>query len=201
MRALAIATLCVIPAAAVAAPSDCLPLATDLDRLACYDKELGRTPTVTTTATPGAWRVTESTSKMTDQKTVVAALDSDEIINCGWNRGDKISLIIRCSEGKTVAYFSTGCHMVSSQFNDYGDIYYRVDTGKAQKMRGDVSTDNKALGLWNGSQSIPFLKQFLGKSKLVVQMTPYSENPFTATFNISGSEEATKGLRETCKWK
>lgn len=202
MRVFAIAICSIMPAAAVAAPGDCLSIASDLDRLACYDKEMGRAPTVTPVpVSSGAWSVNEGASKLTDQKTIVAALESDEVVNCGWNRGDKIRLILRCSEGKTVAYFNTGCHMTASQYNDYGVIEYRIDAEKAKKVNGDASTDNRALGLWSGSQAIPFIRSLIGKAKLVVRMTPYGESPFTATFSISGADEATKKLREVCNWK
>jgi type VI secretion system protein VasI len=39
-----------------------------------------------------------------------------------------------------------------------------------------------------------------GKSTMIVRITPFGENPFTATFNISGLEEAIVPLRQACKW-
>jgi len=90
--------------------------------------------------------------------------------------------------------------MTSGAYSSYGDIDYRVDTEKAKKVSGSASTDNKALGLWGGGKSIPVIKQMIGKEKIVVRMTPYSESPFTATFNIAGLAEAVKPLREECRW-
>ncbi|WP_157018348.1 type VI secretion system-associated protein TagO [Mesorhizobium xinjiangense] len=57
-----------------------------------------------------------------------------------------------------------------------------------------------ALGLWNGSRSIPVIKQMLGKSRMIVRMTPYNENPFTATFDITGLENEIAPLRDACQW-
>lgn len=107
---------------------------------------------------------------------------------------------LRCQEDSTDLFFVTDCHMTSGAYSSYGDIDYRVDTEKAKKVSGTASTDNKALGLWGGGKSIPVIKQMIGKDKIVVRMTPYSESPFTATFNIAGLAEAVKPLREECRW-
>lgn len=64
----------------------------------------------------------------------------------------------------------------------------------------DASTDNKALGLWSGGKAIPVVKQMLGKSTMITRMTPFSESPFTATFNISGLNRAIEPLRKACNW-
>ncbi|WP_299941177.1 type VI secretion system-associated protein TagO [uncultured Nitratireductor sp.] len=183
-----------------AAGEGCIEISNDLDRLACYDKALGRTPERKIEPTAkGKWRVQKETSKLTDQPTVVLNLRSEEEVDCGWNRGGKISLILRCMENKTVLYFNTGCHMADS-IGGYGRITYRLDSDKAKTAEGDASTDNRALGLWSGGRSIPVIKSMFGKSEMVVRMTPFSESPFTATFDITGLEESIKPLREACHW-
>jgi type VI secretion system protein VasI len=73
---------------AMAAGETCISISNDLDRLACYDKELGRTAKVEAVpVSAGAWEVVQQTSKMTDQTEVFLRLDSEEIIDCGWNSG------------------------------------------------------------------------------------------------------------------
>ncbi len=180
---------------------DCAKTENDLDRLSCYDKISGRTPIVIPTKEiVGKWDLTTSTSKITDDKTISLYLQSEEVVNCGWNRGDKIAVVLRCHEKKTSMYFSTGCHMVSSDYNDYGDVTYRLDADKARTVGMDVSTDNKAIGLWSGGKSIPVIKQMLDKNEMVVRMTPYGQSPFTASFKIAGLKDAIKPIREECKW-
>ena len=173
---------------------DCKAISADLDRLACYDKESGRTPKKEPiqTIARSKWDARKETSAMTDKTNVFLSLESNEVINCGWNRGAKIALLLRCTDGTTAAIFQTGCHMASSE--------YRVDAEKARTVSGTESTNNRTLGLWSGGQSIPFIKQLIGKSKLTARMTPYGENPFTATFDIAGLEEAIKPLRKECQW-
>jgi type VI secretion system protein VasI len=90
--------------------------------------------------------------------------------------------------------------MTSSAYSDYDHIIYRLDDEKAQTINTNESTNNRSLGLWSGARSIPVIKRMFGKSTMIVRMTPFGENPFTATFNISGLEEAIVPLRQACKW-
>ena len=179
----------------------CIVIESSLDRLACYDEAHGRTPSVQKleNGSPGAWRVTQETSKLTDEKTVVVSVASTEVIDCGWNKGARITLVARCMENTTSMYFVTNCHMTDS-VDDYGQITYRIDDEKARTAHALASTDNRALGLWSGSRSIPVIKQLLGKNTLITRMTPFSENPFTATFPIRGLETAIAPLRKACNW-
>jgi type VI secretion system protein VasI len=183
--------------------ADCLKVENDLDRLACYDRVSGRTPATTTeppAADKGAWIVQTEKSAMTDQTDVFATVFSEEVVNCGWNDGDRIQLTLRCMENTTSMIFGTGCHMTSSEYNNYGDVDLRVDEQQARTVGFQESTNNRSLGLWNGGRSIPEIKRLFGGKKLLARMTPFSENAFTATFDISGVEEAVKSLREACGW-
>ncbi len=186
---------------ALAAGEGCIQISNDLDRLACYDKALGRTPVrEALPVSKGKWAATTETSKLTDQTNVYLRVKSDEPVSCSWARGEKVSLYVRCVENKTALIFSTGCHMTSSEYNDYGDVTYRLDDEPAKTVGMDESTNNRSLGRWGGGRSIPVIKQMFGKSTMIVRMTPYGENPFTSTFDIAGLEEAIKPLREACHW-
>lgn len=200
MKSILVFTAAILSTVSVAAASVCLEVENDLDRLTCYDREAGRTPVVEAVDTQSKWRVNIETSKMTDDTNVFMFLESNENVNCGWNGGQTISLIVRCMENTTAVYFSTGCHMTSSRYNNYGDVTYRLDDQKSKTKRFQDSTDNKALGLWRGSLSIPFLKEMLGKQKMLVRMTPYGESAFTAEFDISNIEKEIEPLRKSCGW-
>lgn len=197
----ALTALAFLAATTAANADNCISIENDLDRLACYDRAEGRTPKVErVTAPPGKWVVQKETSKLTDQTNVFLGLESDEKVNCGWNRGEKITLVVRCHENTTSLYFNTECHMASSGYSNYGEVQYRLDDGKAQSFNGDASTNNRSLGLWSGGRSIPIIKSMFSKKQMVVRMTPYGENPFTATFDITGLQEAAGPLRKSCGW-
>ena len=197
------AVFMVQPNAAQAETNKCIEIDNQLDRLACYDRQSGRTPKqqrLPTAPLFTKWVVTNETSAMSDRKNVYMHLESNEIVNCGWNRGDKIMLMLRCHENTTALYINTGCHMTSSDYNDYGNIQYRLDTEPARTIHANDSTNSRSLGLWSGGKSIPVIKQMFDKSQMVVRMTPYGQNPFTATFDIRGIEKAIEPLRAACNW-
>jgi type VI secretion system protein VasI len=196
----AVLAVMLLPVNALASTESCIRVENDLDRLTCYDREAGRTPRKETMGPiSGAWVVEKSTSKLTDQPTVVMTTRSVETIDCGWSRG-QISLTIRCHENTTSMLFVTGCHMTSSEYNNYGDVTYRLDEEKARTVGMHESTNNRTLGLWRGGQSIPVIKSMFGKSQMVVRMTPFGESPFTANFDINGLETAITPLRQACHW-
>ena len=62
------------------------------------------------------------------------------------------------------------------------------------------STDNRALGLWRGGESIPVIKSMLGKRRMIVRATPYGDSPFMAEFIIAGLDEEIEPLRNACSW-
>jgi type VI secretion system protein VasI len=184
---------------ASAQPSDCLSVASDLDRLACYDKEAGRTPQVKSSSS-GSWRVSSETSKLTDQTNVYLSVRSKETPTCKWNKSGPADLMLRCMEGKTSLIISPDCHVTSSEYSSYGDVDFRIDQEKSKTIAMTDSTDNRALGLWSGGKSIPIIRSLIGKNTLLVRFTPYAEGPQLLTFDISGLADAIKPLQEACNW-
>lgn len=188
--------------APLSAPAqECPAIENDLDRLACYDRESGRTPTTETTTVPnGAWSVREEKSDFKDTTDVNLRLQSDAPITCSsYKQPAPATLILRCMENTTTLYIATQCHLASGH-GGYGRVEYRVDTRKAKTRSFDASTDNAALGLWNGGRSIPMIKELIGAEKLLTRFTPYGESPVTASFNLNGLDEAIKPLRKSCHW-
>ncbi|MDV6329028.1 type VI secretion system-associated protein TagO, partial [Idiomarina sp. Sol25] len=89
---------------------------------------------------------------------------------------------------------------LTSGYGSYGNVEYRVDENRAKTRGFDDSTNNKALGLWRGSQSIPMIKELFSSESLLVRFTPYGESAVSARFPISKIETAIKPLREACNW-
>lgn len=202
-------TTIVTVAAALIATSDfavaaetvegCVQIENDLDRLACYDKASGRIPQQMGLPKQGAWDVRTEVSKLTDDTNVFLSVESDETVDCGWRRGT-ISLFASCRENTTSLIFNTGCHMTASRYSSYGDVMIRIDDEPARTIAMEESTNNRALGVWSGAKAIPVIRSMFGKTQLIARMTPYGQSPFTATFNIAGLEDASKPLREACRW-
>ena len=200
--AAAMLTLGLALAAGGAAAQDvaaCARIEADLDRLACYDRASGRTPTTTEAPASGKWSVRERKSEFRDTADIFVSVDSEDVLPCGFGRRETASLMLRCMENTTALYVSTSCHLASG-FGGYGRVEYRVDDRASKTRNFDDSTDNRALGLWNGNRAIPVIRDLLGGKTLLVRFTPFNENPVTARFPIAGIEEAIKPLRQACKW-
>src|SRR5690606_5018641 len=93
-----VAVAAIAPSVASASPADCITIESELDRLACYDKEAGRTPIPVTSSQAGEWRMETRKNALTDKTDVFLGVLSEDAVNCGWNRGDRIMLQVRCME-------------------------------------------------------------------------------------------------------
>lgn len=182
----------------------CAGLVSDSERLSCYDRiyrSIASPPVPPTSSVEdkGDWQVSLSQSALDDTPTVVLRLESaNEIARPFGGRGTG-SLYLRCQENTTVAYFVFAGHFMSD-IQGGGRVDYRIDDHKAQRTGMEVSSDNKALGLWSGGSAIAFIKSLIGSRKLVIRATPFNESPVELTFNTAGLEAALKPLKAACKW-
>lgn len=173
----------------------CAVINNQLQRLSCYDdlaKKYGQAPASvnTTSGFKGRWRTSTDTDPLTDKSVQHASVEAHE----GRGRyGDALTLHIRCRNGKTEAYVDWSTFLGS----DYITVTSRIDKLQAEKSTWSLSTDKKASFM---PQAVTTLKKFIGASSYVVNLTPYSENPITAVFDVSASEEAFKDIRRDCKW-
>ncbi|MDP2495878.1 type VI secretion system-associated protein TagO [Shimia thalassica] len=195
-------TIALCLAATASHASECLAIDNDLDRLACYDRESGRTPVtdvLENTPATGNWNIRTKTSDFKDTTDVYMTVESSEAVSCrSYGNANRITLMVRCLENTTSIFFYGDCHF--ADHNGYDKVEYRIDDNPAGSRRFDSSTDSKALGLWNGGSSIPFVKKLIGADELLLRATPFSESPITMKFNIVGLDEAIKPLRKECGW-
>lgn len=201
MRTPVIFAFCLFAMPASADPSTCATIDADLDRLACYDREVGRTPKVVEAESHGEWEVEVSKSAFEDTTEVYVGLAPTENVPCDIvGSGNDTRLILRCSENATSIFIATSnCHLVSGHGGN-GRVDVRLDSEPSFQSNMDESTDNKALGLWSGGEAIPFIKRMIGKETMLVRFSAYNQSPVTAEFKIAGLEEALKPLRESCGW-
>lgn len=178
--------------------SHCVRIDDPDTRLNCFDDAFVETE-VQQPLSQSDWSVRVDKSALDDSKTVVLTLTSKDQF---WNQYGQLkrgTLIIRCMENTTSLYTVWGDHFMSDNGNS-GRVDYRVDAKKASRVSMRESTDNKALGLWSGGQSIPFIKKLLGAEQLYIRATPFSESAVEMAFNVTGLEKAIEPLREACGW-
>ncbi len=145
------------------------------------------------------WTVTEDSSAFDDSRTVVLSAESNEFVRGQFGPAGPAVMHLRCMENTTAFYLWLN-DLFLSDIQGFGVIDYRIDDRKASTLRGQTSTDNKAIGLWSGRQAIPFIKEMLGAEQVVFRVTPFNESPVEFTVDISGLEAVITPLREACAW-
>ncbi|MDR7117532.1 type VI secretion system-associated protein TagO [Caulobacter sp. BE254] len=169
----------------------------------CYAtgaKPVGRAPAAEDKPSPmGAWTTSEDVNPVDDSKTHFASLIAEEGAASG---GEPITLTIRCQSNKTELYVNWNDYLGDDShdvYNDWKQVIVRVGTAEATTQRWGISTDSNATF---APGSPVALIQKMGKAdRLVLQTTPYNENPVTAVFKLNGMDIATKQLGESCSWK
>ncbi len=147
----------------------------------------------------GRWVVSEDESAFDDSRTVVLSVESDDEIRGRFGPPGPASVYLRCMENTTVVYMVMN-DLFLSDIQGFGKVEYRIDAGKAGSVSMTASTDNKALGLWNGGSSIPFIKRLLQGERAVFRATPLNESPVEFAVDLAGIETAVVPLREACSW-
>ncbi|MGL1919919.1 MAG: type VI secretion protein [Hyphomicrobiales bacterium] len=145
------------------------------------------------------WTLRQTVSAMDDTSDVVFSTASKEVIKPRFGEVSNVHLIVRCIENTTGFVLSFGGeHM--ADYQNYGKITYRLDKNRSKSVRMVESTDNRALGLWRGGKSIPFIKGLFGHNNLLIRYTPFNQNSNEVNFNIEGLERVIKPLRKACAW-
>lgn len=148
------------------------------------------------------WQVSEEVSPMDDSKNVYLVTRANEAQPGRYGRSvAHPTLYVRCVENTTALVLNMDGHfMASSQYHTWGHVDMRIDDQQAFTKSMRESTNNRSLGLWNGGNSIPVIRQMFGADQLTMRATPHGESPMTMTFDISGLEEEIAPLREACHW-
>jgi type VI secretion system protein VasI len=87
-----------------------------------------------------------------------------------------------------------------ADLNGGGRVDFRIDSRAPAHVMMQRSNNYRALGLWQGQSSIPFVRQLLNGSELYVRAIPLNESRVEARFPIAGLDEAIRPLRAACAW-
>lgn len=137
----------------------------------------------------GDWIVSISINPLDDSKTVIANLKADSGADY---LGRKVGLVARCKSNVTDFYINWQDFLASNT-----SVTSRIGKNEAQTFNWDPSTNNKATF---HPRPIEFLRNVMGESSFVAQITPYNSSPTTAVFDITGIDNALEPLMKTCGW-
>lgn len=176
--------------------ASCASESNTVKRLDCYDSlasRHGQSPSevITSAHNKGLWNTKTNTDPLTDSSIYLAFLTAEK----GEGRfGEPITLMVRCQNNTTEAYINWNTFLGSDDIS----VTSRIDKNTAKTSTWSISTDHKASFMPNAATT---LKGFYGATSYVANLTPYSESPITAIFNISGAEEALSDVNKGCNWK
>lgn len=146
----------------------------------------------------GKWSINRSTNPIDDTKQVTLHIQADS----GESRmGERVSFVARCKSNSTEAYAIWHDYVgddSSSPYEDYKYVTVRLGDAPSERQRWGISTDKQATFApdWAGG----LLKRMVGVDQMILQLTPYGENPVTAIFDIRGLREPLTELSQTCNW-
>ena len=165
-------------------------------RLACFD-ELARAvaegevlPNLPSSGT-GQWEVSQELSPIDDSRNVYMRLEAEDE---GYAAKSRPALMVRCTEGEINVFISFDSRL--SYGDDKIEILSRFDQQPAKKNDWGLSTDRKAI--FTPHSAAFWAIKIERAQKLFVRLTPSEENPISAIFNLAGSAEAMRPLRESC---
>lgn len=177
----------------------CATLDASAERLACYDKmanHVGADQLDGQERIPRGWRIRTETSPIDDSRNVYLSIAANQAFVNSSERWILPTLVVRCKEDTTALIAAWGMSLGIGE----APILYRIDSQPDQTEIWQLSTANDAIGLWNGSAAIPFVKRLFGAEQLLLQVTPLGENSVTSTFEVAGLEQVNEPLRKACHW-
>ena len=163
-------------------------------RLRAYDglaEKLGFRPTIREQQdSVGKWAVEVDINPMDDSETVFFVLIADEGTT-SW--GKSPGLVLRYKSGKTSVYVNWQDYLGSEAY-----VTCRIGKDKPKTQRWTLSTDSKATFYPESPEG--FIARLLTVEKLVLQVTPYSESPVTAVFDVRGLRETAQPYNDIHGW-
>jgi hypothetical protein len=132
-----------------------------------------------------------------DSEQIVLETTALETAECRFGR-KHTKLVFECHEGKVSARFDTHCRISTYGLSEEDLVTYRVDRREILTRRFTESEDNRALGLWNNDESSAFIETLKGGAQLAARIKPQTYEPFIATFDLTGFDEAIQPLLEAC---
>lgn len=195
----AIATIAIPILAFTAAPTmaqqQCVGLSDDAERLACFDA-----------AVPddgeryvGNWRVIESVSGITDERTIIGELLARDLRKCEWEYEPQRSrLSMGCVTGSPPAIFALPACPIE-EFNNNRDVTYRIDRAEPVEVQMTRNTE-EAIGYWDQQKATALIERIGSAKRFVFRHQTSQTSQVEEFFDVAGAEQVIQLMRQECPW-
>jgi hypothetical protein len=146
----------------------------------------------------GNWTV--ATFEDAETYEVVSALwqDSANSIKDEYARKDVVPrLSFRCRPGEPTVIARIGWGRFISSFNT--ELGFKVDDGKRKWLKWGVDRSEQTTISPSAADTQTLLELVANGAKLVVEISPYSEGPVNAAFELDGIGSALEALQASCQ--
>lgn len=148
------------------------------------------------------WNVRFDVSEMTDQTSVYLTTSSLSFVS-EYGQFRSADLVLVCQENTTAALINVGEYLGTDRNGRSRDgkfLMYRIGEHEASSAYWNTSTSGRAVGLWSGGQSIPFIRSLIDEDRLLIRITPTSSSSRELTFFLSGLDNHINELADACGW-
>ncbi len=176
----------------------CAALASDPERLSCFDAVAARLPIPPAPDDVGAWIVETMVNPIDDTPTILLSLPATAALS---RFGKPITLGVRCQSGVTEAYvlwhdfLGTDAPAFEGRWKN---VTTRLGDDQALTARWPTSVDE--LFTLMPEPVIDTLRRMAGEARFVAQTAPLNAAPVTAEFDLTGMAAALRPLMEACGW-
>jgi hypothetical protein len=164
-------------AMAQSAGTQCVGIAGDAERLACFDAAF---------AAPEA-----------DPDGAMVVFESEQLIPARPNGREPATIVVACNTGVLSVAFQFAGNTMSALGNDAG-ITWQFDLQAARSRTLPVNDDNTAIVLDNSRDALAFIRSVEGATNLTVRVTPVSSRSLTVRYRLDSFADQVAPIRGAC---
>lgn len=155
--------------------------------------ELEQIKEVIVGAKPTRWKNHTEIDDITDKPIAYAILEASNTIPNSIGTPVTPLLVIRCKNAKTDAYVKFQRFITTEETQ----VTTRVGAQSAKTAIWEMATDYKSAF---SPRPLTFARSLTQGDKLLIQVTPYGDNPIKALFDTTGARRALRNIRRLCAW-
>jgi len=168
----------------------CSGIASDPDRLACYDTLAKREAEYA--AKEKEWFVSSIKSRQSKTQDVFMSMDALAPVRDPSGALLTPALCIRCSQQKTSVYI-----MYGARTDGMLEMEEKLDDGRPQSAVWEPAPGQSAL---HRPGAVEFLKALMKHKTLTLKFLPPNDRMHTVTFPVADLKKAIAPLRKACGW-